>query len=120
VPDWIPERAEFIHGSVLDGAVVKRALRGVDFVFHQAAFTGFDHHATRYLDLNARATTSLFDALADDRGAVRKVVVASSLSVYGEGKYRCRGDGVQHPAARSTDQLARHEWEPKCPSCQQA
>src|SRR5437879_2401316 len=81
-PDWIPSGADFIHGSVLNGADLEQALRGVDFVFHESAFTGFDHHATPYMDMNARAVAALFDAIASPGFSVRKVVVASSLSVY--------------------------------------
>ena len=116
-PDWFPKEAEFIHGNILDPKVLKKALEGVNLVFHQAAFTGFDPDSALYLDTNSTGTARLFDVIAEKKFAVEKVVLASSLSVYGEGKYLCREHDFQYPESRPMRQLRRHEWEPKCSAC---
>ena len=111
------EAVDVILGDVAEPDTWTRALVGIDAVFHLAAAVGADTDARRYLDVNAVGTAELFRALERGPARVRKVVVASSLGVYGEGDYRCEQDGVQHPELRPLAQLERHEWEPRCPTC---
>jgi len=110
-------RIEIVRGDVRDPGTWARALPEVDFVFHMAAAVGADTDARRYLDVNAGGTAELYHALESVTSRVRKVVVASSLGVYGEGTYRCASDGLQHPELRPLAQLQRGEWEPSCPAC---
>lgn len=119
-PDWIHRSATLIVGNVLDRDMLKKALQGVDVVFHQAGFTGFDPDSTRYIDVNATATARLYDVIEENKLPVRKIVFASSLSVYGEGKYQCAGHGPQYPSMRSLKQMHGHDWAPRCLRCKQA
>ena len=111
------EGVEAVQGDVRDAPTWARALAGVDIVFHLAAAVGADTDARRYLDVNAGGTAELFRALDGSLRSVRKVVVASSLGVYGEGSYRCERDGLQHPELRLRAQLEQRRWEPSCPAC---
>ena len=109
--------AETVQGDVRESATWTRALAGVDIVFHLAAAVGADTDARRYLDVNAGGTAELFRALEGSTRSVRKVVVSSSLGVYGEGSYRCGRDGLQHPELRQRAQLVERQWEPLCRVC---
>lgn len=118
-PPWIPGDVTLVEANVMDRDALKHALRDVDFVFHQAGFTGFDPDSARYVDVNATATARLYDAIEEDKLPVRKIVMASSLSVYGEGRYHCQTHGDQYPPMRSLEQMRQHDWQPRCPQCDQ-
>ena len=115
-PEWLSPRAELVVGDMRDAAAVRDALRGVDVVYHLAAAVGVGqsmYQVADYTAVNTLGTAHLLQSLVDDRGDVRKLVVASSMSIYGEGRY-VRPDGGE-PAAvlRGADQLRAHEWEPR-------
>ena len=123
--DWLREPAiEFIRGAVTEVAVVRKALQGVEVVVHLAAETGTGqsmYEIKRYNDVNVGGTALLLDILANDsKRTVKRVVLASSRSIYGEGAYVCPtcADGVrQFPDSRSAGQLARHQWDHVCATC---
>jgi dTDP-L-rhamnose 4-epimerase len=71
----------------------------------------------RYTDANAVGAASLLQVLADDRGSLRKLLVASSMSIYGEGAYTCASHGLVFPQLRPEAQLAMRGWEVRCPTC---
>ena len=89
-PDWVPEDVEFHHGDVRSVKDLARALTGVQYVFHLAGYGGFVPDVSKYMDVNATGTLRLYEALRDHGREVRKVVVASSQGIYGEGLYRDR------------------------------
>jgi dTDP-L-rhamnose 4-epimerase len=96
------------------------ALRDVSAVVHLAAETGTGQSMYRigdYTSTNVLGTALLLDTLANNRHSVRKLVLASSRSVYGEGAYDCAGCGLVYPSARGSESLAAGEWEPCCPLC---
>jgi dTDP-L-rhamnose 4-epimerase len=118
---------EFIRGSVTCEADVRAALTAVDAVVHLAAETGTGqsmYEIARYSAANVHGTALLADALANDKHhRVRRVVLASSRAIYGEGAYVCRACASErrlYPEARSAQQLAAHRWDPSCPSCGKA
>ncbi len=117
VPAWFPKGAEFLKGDVREKKDWEAALDGVDIVVHLAAY--MDSHPDRdmYFDVNAKGTQLLYDVIKEQSLPVKKVILASSQSVYGEGKYECFTDGVVYPPPRSHDQLERHEWEVNCAIC---
>lgn len=117
-PGWIPDDAEFIHGDVRDPDTVARCLQGVEEIYHQAAFGGFTTEITTYYDVNATGTARIFETIADRRLDVRKIVVASSQAIYGEGVYRCGEHGAIQPAMRAIGQFTAREWAPRCPQCE--
>ncbi|GAA4238611.1 NAD-dependent epimerase/dehydratase family protein [Actinomadura meridiana] len=105
-------------GDVRDADTVARRLRGVDAVCHQAAMVGlgvdvFDLPA--YADVNVRGTAVLLAEMA--RSGVRRLVLASSMVVYGEGAYSCDAHGPVSPGPRSERDLRAGSYEPPCPVC---
>src|SRR5436190_21164006 len=99
-PQWLGPEVELVEGDVRDRAAVSRALRGVETVFHQAAFGGFTSDISEYFDANGTGTARLFEVIADERLPVRKIVAASSQAVYGEGLYSCAEHGEVQPGVR--------------------
>ncbi|MEW5720598.1 MAG: NAD-dependent epimerase/dehydratase family protein, partial [Chloroflexota bacterium] len=100
----------------------ERALEGVAVVFHEAAAVGVGqsmYEIEKYVGMNTHATAVLLDVLVNRRARIRKLIVASSMSIYGEGAYQCERDGRVFPRVRPNDQLARREWEMRCPACGQ-
>ncbi len=118
-PPWIPGEVEFIHGDMRSDADVLKALTGVEWVFHQAAFGGFTTALTQYIDVNATGTARIFETIREHRLPVEKIVAASSQAIYGEGLYRCAEHGTFSPAMRPRAQLVLGDWEMRCPQCQQ-
>lgn len=117
VPRYLPREAEFIQGDMRDRDAVAKALRGVDVVLHNAATGGFTPHLANYIACNSFGTAQMLEIIRDERLPIQKIVVASSIAVYGEGKYRCPEHGVIFPSLRPVEQLERREWEVKCPQC---
>lgn len=110
-PPWLQGACELVEGDIRDRDAVRRALAGVQGVVHLAAAVGVGqsmYQLHKYVDVNALGTATLLEAI--NGSAVERLVVASSMSVYGEGAYR-NGDGVRHPSQRDREQLVRHEWE---------
>jgi dTDP-L-rhamnose 4-epimerase len=111
------------RGDIRNPSHWRRALAGVDYVIHLAGAVGVAQsfwEARKYLAANAIGTATLFELLTRDRAlrrSVRKVVVASSKSLYGEGAYACRTHGEVYPGLRPIAQLRRREWEVRCPEC---
>jgi dTDP-L-rhamnose 4-epimerase len=117
LPDWIPGEAEFILGDVRVREDLDRALEGVDWVFHQAAYGGFTDAISYYFTNNSLPTAELYELIRDRHPSVKKVITASSQAVYGEGKYICKIHGPCYPEPRSVAQLQIRDWELKCPEC---
>lgn len=115
LPVWFNKKAEFIKGDVRRKVDWIRALKDASYVFHLAAYMDFHLDFSTYINANVSSTALLYEVIREKRLPVRKVIVASSQSVYGEGKYLCRKHGVVYPKMRSEFQLNRHRWEVRCP-----
>ena len=119
-PRYVPEGAEFIRGDMRDVDTLRRALDGVRMIVHDAAEVGVGqsmYEIVRYVDANTGGTAVLLELLANESHQVERIIVASSMSIYGEGAYFCDQDGEVFPRMRPEEQLARHEWEVLCPKC---
>jgi dTDP-L-rhamnose 4-epimerase len=113
-------KVDFIRGDVTKRDDLMRVLPGIDTVVHLAAETGTGQsmYAIRhYTDVNIGGTALLLDLIANTPFPVKKLVVASSRAVYGEGKYRCREHGVVYPGTRSMEDMERGEFGVRCPVC---
>ncbi len=119
---YLNPEAEMILGDVRDSSVYERALDGVSIVYHEAAEVGVGqsmYEIERYIGVNTLGTATLLEALVARRDQISKLVVASSMSIYGEGSYRCDGCGLVAPAARPMSQLLERRWELRCAQCDQ-
>jgi len=119
-PAYVPNDVEFLAGDVTDRDVVARALEGVDFVFHLAAYQDYMPDFSRFVHTNAESIALIFEIIVADpsRYPVAKIVLASSQAVSGEGKYACIRDGtIVYPGPRTLEQLRRAEWDFSCPDC---
>jgi dTDP-L-rhamnose 4-epimerase len=117
MPDYLPREVEFMRGDVRDRAAWERALDGMDAVYHFAAYQDYLPDFSKFFHVNAVSTALLYEIIVEKRLPIQKIIVASSQSVYGEGKYHCATDGIQYPGQRPAEQLAQRHWEPRCPVC---
>jgi dTDP-L-rhamnose 4-epimerase len=111
---------ELIAGDVRDPSTVDRALAGMDAVCHQAAMVGLGVDLSDlpvYADVNVTGTAVLLEAMG--RRGIPRLVIASSMVVYGEGAYDCAAHGRVRPAPRLPADLAAGRFEPRCPRCGQ-
>jgi dTDP-L-rhamnose 4-epimerase len=112
-PGYLAQEVELICGDVRDPAVVRRALDGIDAVFHFAARVGVGqsmYEVAEYTSVNNVGTAVLLEALVAK--PVKRLIVASSMSIYGEGLYRDRNEQVRTDVVRTAEQLERRQWDP--------
>ena len=116
----IKNKVLFIRGSVTSRDDWKKALVNVDAVVHLAAETGTGqsmYRIEKYMETNVGGTALLLDILANQPHHVKRVVVAESRAIYGEGRYHCSKCGEVYPLARKDEDLAQGDFECKCPKC---
>lgn len=116
-PNYLPKNVRFIQGNILEKEKLLQALEGIDVIFHQAATGGFTDNISKYYEWNTLATARLWEAIQEKRVPLKKFIVASSVAVYGEGKYNCETCGIVFPSPREKKQLEKREWEVQCPTC---
>ncbi|GAC1648328.1 MAG: SDR family NAD(P)-dependent oxidoreductase [Acidobacteriaceae bacterium] len=119
-PDYLSDEVEFIHGDIRDRSAIERAITDVDIVFHKAAAVGVGqsmYQIDDYMSTNTQGTALLLQVLLDKKIPIEKLVVASSMSIYGEGQYQCFNCGEVAPQPRPTEQLRMKRWETLCPTC---
>jgi dTDP-L-rhamnose 4-epimerase len=118
-PGYLRDDVEYVHAG-LEPAVLDAALDGIEAVCHQAAMVGLGESfadAPGYVRDNALGTAELLAAIHRRPGQVERLVLASSMVVYGEGAYRCAEHGPVRPPPRPPERLAAGRWEPPCPRC---
>lgn len=111
-PDYLHTDVELIIGDVRDGATLRRALEGIDAVYHLAAMVGVGqsmYEIAQYTEVNTLGTAALLEALIER--PVERLVVASSMSLYGEGLYRAPDGTVTVGVERRLEQLKAGDWE---------
>jgi dTDP-L-rhamnose 4-epimerase len=112
-PAYLSPEVEFIAGDIRDAKAVSRSLDQADAVVHLAARVGVGqsmYAIDEYVDANERGTAVLLQALI--QRPVRKLVVASSMSIYGEGLYENGGGSPREDVERTAEQLQQHRWDP--------
>jgi dTDP-L-rhamnose 4-epimerase len=118
-PD-LPESVQLIVGDVGDASSADRALEGVDRVVHLAAAVGVGqsmYEIARYTERNTMQTAMFLERVVARSPLPTRLVVASSMSIYGEGEYECAEHGRMAPAPRPEEQLLARQWELVCPVC---
>ena len=111
-PGYLSPEVELVEGDVRDPEAVRTALKGIDSVFHFAARVGVGqsmYEIERYTSVNNLGTAVLLEALIEK--PVERLIVASSMSIYGEGLFRDADGDLVPGGERDRDQLVAHEWE---------
>src|SRR5919112_3384500 len=119
-PSYANRAARYVRGDVRDRAVFEPLVLAADAVVHFGAAVSVGqsmYQVDRYVDVNTRGTALLLDILVNSKHKVEKVIVASSIGVYGEGAYRCATHGAVAPPIRPEAQLKARDWEQHCPVC---
>ena len=118
--DSIKDKVRFIKGTVLSYDDWKNALEEIDVVVHLAAETGTGqsmYEIEKYTDVNIKGTSIFLDILANEKHSVKKMIVASSRAIYGEGKYECSSCGIVYPNERKDEDMSKGDFTVKCPTC---
>lgn len=116
----IKNKVRFIKGTVLNYDDWKNALKGIEVVVHLAAETGTGqsmYEIEKYTDVNIKGTSIFLDILANEKHSVKKMIIASSRAIYGEGKYHCEKDGIVYSIDRKDKDMATGDFHVKCPIC---
>ncbi|MCF2674472.1 NAD-dependent epimerase/dehydratase family protein [Fusobacterium varium] len=116
----IKDKVRFILGTVTSREDWKKALQEVDVIVHFAAETGTGqsmYEIEKYVNTNINGTAIMWDILANEKHKVKKVVVAASRAIYGEGKYYCKEHKEVYPIERGIKNLENKDFEVKCPIC---
>ena len=120
-PDYLSPQVELVVGDVRDPNRLRDVLSGVDVIFHFAATVGVGqsmYEISRYMSINTQGTAELLQAMLDSKHTPEKLIVASSMSIYGEGRYVCSKCGRKvSPPVRPVSQLKAGQWELHCSDC---
>jgi len=119
-PDYLNKDASYIEGDVRDEKALRKSLDGVSRIFHLAAKVGVGqsmYEIKEYVSVNTYGTAFLWDYIINNKIDIDKFVVASSMSIYGEGLYNCAACGNAAPGLRAEKDLREKRWEAFCPKC---
>jgi dTDP-L-rhamnose 4-epimerase len=119
-PSYLNKNVEFIRGSVTDYKKLKEVIKEKEIIYHLAAMVGVGqsmYEIKNYVDNNILGTANLLDILINSEHNVKKLIIASSNTIYGEGKSKCDKCGIVFPKIRTLEQLKKKDWENKCPIC---
>lgn len=120
VPQYLSKKARMIRSNLLDYEVLKSAMKETDIVFHLASKLGIGksmYEIRNFIQDNTLGTSNLLNILANESHSVKKLIVASSNSIYGEGLAKCDSCGTVKPNMREKDQLDKKDWNIRCPIC---
>jgi dTDP-L-rhamnose 4-epimerase len=119
----IKGKVDFIYEDVRDKNIWTDTLSAVNIVVHFAAETGTGqsmYEINKYIDANVSGTAGLLDYITNNKHSVKKIIIASSRVIYGEGKYLCEKHGIVYPLARKPEDMNGGDFEVKCPYCDDA
>ncbi|HWQ96144.1 MAG TPA: NAD-dependent epimerase/dehydratase family protein [Candidatus Methylomirabilis sp.] len=120
LPDYLNPEAEYIFGDIRDRDIIEHSIEDIDLIFHEASVVGVGqsmYQIRKYTDVNTLGTANLLDILVNNEHDVKKIIVAASMSSYGEGSYECENCGIVNPPLRSQKQMQQNKWELHCPIC---
>ena len=110
-PGYLNPKAKFIYGDVRDKKTLEYALDNVDYIFHLAAYQDYLPDFSTFFHVNAFSTALLYEIIYEKKLNIRKIVVASSQFVQGEGLYKKLNGEIISPDLRTIDQLEKGEWD---------
>lgn len=119
-PTYLAKDAELIRGDMRDEQRLSYAVRDAEVIYHLAAAVGTGQSMYRiadYMAINSQGTANLLQAILDTKSQPEKIILASSMSTYGEGKALCTDCGVVAPRSRPLENLKKKQWDALCPKC---
>ena len=119
-PEYLASNIKFVKDDIRNKDALLEALKDVQIVIHLAAMVGVGqsmYSIDKYVDVNILGTARLLDLLVNEEHNVKKLIIASSMSTYGEGAYNCEDHEIVFPKLRSLEQLNDNNWEMRCPFC---
>ena len=116
-PTYLNPQARFVEGDVRDRDLMTQLLKETDAVIHLAAYQDYLPDFSTFFSVNAVGTALLYELIVQHKLPIRRVVVATSQAVNGEGQYECAEHGIMGADSRPLAQLERGDWEIKCPKC---
>jgi len=119
-PSYLNKHAQYLFKDIRDQNSLSKALKDREIVFHLASQVGVGqsmYEVSKYVSHNEYGTAVLLDRIVNTKNKVKKILVASSMSIYGEGAYRCSKCGVVYPGLRSVDKIKKKDWQVYCDSC---
>lgn len=120
LPSYINQEAEFLKGDVRNIDELRKAIENVDVIFHQAAAVGIgqsNYRIRHFVSSNSLGTANILDVLVNENHNVKKLIISSSNTAYGEGKYLCDSCGEFHPEIRTKEDIKKFGFEPVCFTC---
>ncbi len=116
-PKYIPKEVEFIKGDVSNPKDLLKSLKGVDVIYHLAAYQDYLPDFSSFIHTNTESTALIFELILANKLPIKKIVFASSQAVSGDGKWKCSKHGQFWAEQRPIKQLEQGSWEIKCPIC---
>ena len=110
-PQYLNPKAEFVYGDVRDKKVLEYALEGVEYIYHLAAYQDYLPDFSTFFHVNSVSTALIYEIIYEKKLPVKKIIVASSQFVQGEGIYRNSKGEIIKPDLRTVSQLERGEWD---------
>ena len=118
-PKYLNKKAKYFFGDCRNSNILKRALDGVSYIIHDCSLVGTGHsmqNFDEYISNNIEGTSNIWKNIIDKKIKIKKFIQASSVSVYGEGAYKCKKDGIFYPINRGSEVKSK-VWRIKCPKC---
>ena len=119
-PDYLNPKAKYIFDRYEKTSVMDRWVKETDVLVHLAALVGVGqsmYQIKKYVSGNTMATAKMLQYLLNKKNPIAKILVASSMSIYGEGEYFCEEHGLVYPHLRPGKQFSEHDWEMGCSLC---
>jgi len=116
----IKDKVNFLNGTVISQKDWEEAIKNQDAIIHLAAETGTGqsmYNIQNYVNINIGGTALMWDVLTNSKHHVKRVIVAASRAIYGEGKYTCPKHGIVYPLSRSNENMSIGDFNVKCPIC---
>lgn len=120
IPVYLSQEVELQQGDMRDMYSLQKAVHSMEVIYHLASAVGVGqsmYEIAHYMGANTQGTANLLQVLLESGNRLEKLVVASSMSIYGEGKCMCAQCGEQSPPWRTSEQMRQHQWELSCPQC---
>lgn len=120
IPNYLAKKAEFVKGDVSNYSDFSKALDNIQIVFHEAALVGIEpsmKNVKKFVAANSLGTSILLDLIVNGDFNVKKIIVPSSVGIYGEGLYSCERCGERKSEFRGNEQLKNTSWDLVCSKC---